>query len=123
MKSYPKKFVSDAGKAILIGAIKAFSGFLTIEDDIKACETSALPPIYVRIDVALFIKLYAILLKSFQSRAIRVFYKAVIGLLIKVRDPESVKKIQKRICSQQGVRPMEIWGETNQRNVKRRERL
>ena len=96
-QSFPKEFVSVAGKALLIGAIRAFASYLTIEDYVTACEGPNLPRIYVRIDVAHFIKTYADLIKNVRSRVVRVFYKSAIGLLVKTRNSESAKKILKAI--------------------------
>lgn len=69
--------------------MRAFAGYLTIGEYVGTCEVPTLPRIYMRIDVPHFIKTYLDLLKIVRSKLVRVFYKAAIGLLTNVRDPET----------------------------------
>lgn len=60
----PKEVVCDSSRALLIAIIRAFTGYLNIEDYADACKNSNLPKCYVRIDVAHFVKK---ILKFFEN--------------------------------------------------------
>lgn len=89
---HPREFVSDSSKALLMGAIRSYTGHATIDEYANACNNRVLPTCYVRIDVAHFIKMYANLLKSVPRR-IQNFYLAVLGQFIQVRNIADATKM------------------------------
>lgn len=88
----PKEVVCDSSKALLIAIIRAFTGYLNIEDYADACNNSNLPKCYVRIDVAHFVKKYSNFLKPLSKR-VKIFYLGAIGQLILCRSITSAKEI------------------------------
>ena len=55
----PREVVCDASHALLIAAIRSFTGYLTLEEYSNACKGNILPVCYtsIRIDVVHFIKI------------------------------------------------------------------
>lgn len=95
--SVPKEVVCDSSKALLIAIVRAFTGYLTIEDYADAFnKNSNLPKCYIRIDVAHFIKLYVKICKILNKR-VRTFYLGAIGQLILCRNIIKAKEIVKSI--------------------------
>lgn len=65
----PKEVICDWSRALLIAIIRAFTGYLTIEDYADAFRNiNNLPKCYVRIDVAHFIKKYSNFCSSLNKR-------------------------------------------------------
>ena len=76
---HPKEVTCDASVAMLAGSVRAFTPNFTIAEYAQSYEKS-LPPCYIRIDVAHFLKIYVDFLKKTEkSRKVRTFYKAAIG--------------------------------------------
>lgn len=51
----PNEIVIDGGRALLTGAIRAFTNYATINDYADACHAPTLPSCYVRMDNAHYI--------------------------------------------------------------------
>lgn len=94
--SVPKEVVCDSSRALLIAIIRAFTGYLNIEDYADAFKNSNLPKCYIRIDVAHFIKLYVKTCKTLNKR-VKTFYLGAIGQLILCRNIINAKEIVKSI--------------------------
>lgn len=95
---HPKEFTCDGRKALIIAGIRIFTQYKFIEEYVEAFQRFGLPHCFIRMDAAHFIKLYVnCLSKLSSSRKVRVFYKAVLGLLIKCRQIETATKILKSI--------------------------
>ena len=82
---YPKEVVCDYSKALLAASIRVFTGLRNIQEYSNACTEIAVPACYIRLDVAHFIKMYAIFLKNVRPR-IKKFYLASIGKLLLSRN-------------------------------------
>ena len=78
--------------------MRCFTACKTVEEYADSCRNQLLPRCYIRIDVAHFIKLYAIFLKGLSKR-IKVFYLATIGHLIKCTDIAKAREIIKDILT------------------------
>lgn len=94
--SAPKEVICDSSRALLIAIIRAFTGYLNIDDYADAFRNSNLPKCYVRIDVAHFIKQYSKTCKTLNKR-IKTFYLGAIGQLILCRSITQVKEIIRSI--------------------------
>jgi len=79
----PREVVCDASHALLITAVRSFTGYLTLEEYSNACKGNILPVCYtsIRIDVAHFVKIYANFLKDARPR-VKAFYLSLLGQLI-----------------------------------------
>jgi len=66
-------------RALLIVAVRSFTGYLTLEEYSDACKGNILP--VCCIDVAHFIKLYANFLKDVRLR-VKTFSLSLLGQLI-----------------------------------------
>lgn len=88
----PSEVVIDGGRALLTGAIRAFTNCSTIHDYSDTCYGPTLPSCYIRMDNAHYIHTWVQLLKDVPSR-IGIFYKAAIGQLIITTTREVAKKI------------------------------
>lgn len=73
----PKEVICDASRALLIAIIRAFTGYLTIEDYADAFRNFNLhlPKCYIRIDVAHFIKTYSKFCKNLNKRVKIVLFR------------------------------------------------
>lgn len=93
----PKEVVCDSSRALLIAVIRAFTGYLNIEEyaDVFIKDVD-LPKCYVRIDVAHFMKNYSTVFKSLNKR-VKTFYLGAIGQLILCRNIVNAKEIIKSI--------------------------
>ncbi|CAD6215159.1 GSCOCG00011169001-RA-CDS, partial [Cotesia congregata] len=92
----PSEVVIDGGRAIITGAIRAFTNHSTINEYADACYGPTLPPCYVRMDNAHFIHTWVRLLKNVHP-TVSVYYKAAIGKLIMTTSREEAKKIVRNI--------------------------
>ncbi|KAG5861870.1 hypothetical protein JTB14_024752 [Gonioctena quinquepunctata] len=90
----PSQCVTDDSKALLNAAVRSFTIFPSVEDYADALKNQHKVNIYIRIDVAHFLKKYSVLLKA-QPRRVKTFYLASIGQLIKcsnILDAETLMK-------------------------------
>ncbi|CAG9818787.1 unnamed protein product [Phaedon cochleariae] len=88
----PKEIVCDSSKALLTAIVRAFTGFLTVEDYANALIHLKLP-CYVRLDVAHFIKMYVNFLKGIKSKAVKSLYLSCIGQMILCEDVDTAAKL------------------------------
>lgn len=95
---YPKEVITDFSRALLTVVVRCFTIYKTIEEYADACKDKSLLHCYIRIDVAHFIKLYVIFLKSLSKR-IKVFYLTTIGQLIKCSDITKAREIIKDLLT------------------------
>ena len=94
---HPKEITCDASIALLTAAVKVFTPNETIEEYVQSYQYG-LPPCYIQIDVAHFMKIYAeFWKKTDKPRKVRTFYKAAIGQLIQARKEEDTIRILKAI--------------------------
>lgn len=80
----PKEVVCDASRAILAAVIRAFTNYGSIDQYVDALSEGPLPACYVRVDVAHFIHLAAIFLKTERPR-VKKFFLAALGQMILAR--------------------------------------
>lgn len=92
----PKEIITDASRAILAASIRAFTKYQTIVEYADSfCPSSdtninsSTPPCYIRIDVAHYMKIWAVFFKQRKKQIrseVAQFYKTTIGKLILCRD-------------------------------------
>lgn len=83
----PREIVMDMSKALLNGVTRAFTSFNYIEEYAEACHGTDVPDVFIRLDVAHFMKLYATFFKKHAKQTkIKRFYLAVIGQIVMCRN-------------------------------------
>lgn len=92
--SIPKEVVTDGSRALQTAVISAFTGYFTIEQYADACQGPIMPPCYVRLDNAHFIKIYSSFFKAANTlRRIKIFYLVALGQLIMAKTITEAKNI------------------------------
>lgn len=92
----PKEVVTDMSRALLNSITRTYTPFRHVEEYADACDSGSVPEVYIRLDVAHFIHLYAVYLSKLM-KAVKKFYMASIGQLIMCRDKEAAAEIVKHI--------------------------
>ncbi|CAH2109045.1 unnamed protein product [Euphydryas editha] len=92
----PAEVVMDSSEALLNATTMALTGYKIIDEYCNAIMKEEIPSVYIRLDVAHFMRLYLTDLKKFPSM-IRVFYLACVGKLICITDEKEMKQWIKAI--------------------------
>ncbi|CAH1163403.1 unnamed protein product [Phaedon cochleariae] len=87
----PVEVICDSSIALLTACTRVFTGFLTISDYVDALCTRHIA-CYIRIDVAHFIKMYAVFLKT-CNKSVKSLYLGIIGQIIMCKDENMAKTI------------------------------
>ena len=94
----PKEVVMDSNQAQLIATITKMTECKTIGKYADACFSNSVPNIYIRIDVAHFIHIYARFLSQ-SSRLVKVFYLACLAKLISMTNKDEARNYIKAILT------------------------
>lgn len=92
----PKEVVTDMSRALLNSITRTYTSYRYVEEYADACDSDELPNVYIRLDVAHFIHMYAVLLAK-KMKDVKTFFMAAIGQLIMCRDKKTAAKIIKHI--------------------------
>ncbi|XP_011312551.1 uncharacterized protein [Fopius arisanus] len=97
---FPKEVVTDEGLGLLVGCIRAFTGYKTVNSYADALfdisDTNRLPACYIRLDVAHFLKTYVAMLKN-SNKSLGKYYKGGIAKLIMARNKENAEIILRNL--------------------------
>lgn len=88
----------DESSALLNAVVCTFTPYLTVEQYTQACSTKeSMPASFIRIDVAHFIKSWAVFLSKLVRPRIKEFYMCAIGTLIICKQLLTAKAIIKSL--------------------------
>lgn len=91
----PNEIVTDLSRALLTAIICVFTSCKTLEEYCEMLFEDKLPDVFVRIDVAHFMKKYSRLFQSINRTKIKRFYLGIIGQLVVCQSMEKAKDILK----------------------------